>query len=394
MLLVLLVAAVVSGARAQDTSCRDDPTGIVASTGNACSFVVAFGCDYDLGALNPDWGIPANTLISTVCRSSCATCSATAANAACTTSTAANRVDDVMAACCPSGGGHRRSQSGQCDLPEACPSEACALTFISFMDDCQSWLDSQGGALPMASFYRFKDRCQTLNDEQEGRGIVSCTASLGGVAIVPPSTAVSDGWIWGNLPCAPLMEAGDRYGMTSPPPEVQCTLNYIANPSVVYGYRGPRSAAECAHVLCHFSGGSYIFDSASWDGQVIATASPAVDQSETVITSDPNLFCVSCTSSTVGGQTAWNWDNLPCEPGMDYEQGRYDADPNGNERCLCHSDTDGVMHAFDGPASPAQCGHLICSNDNDMYTFDYCSWDGRIISEGSAGYEGSMVVTS
>ena len=55
---------------------------------------------------------------------------------------AATRVNDVMRACCP-GGGHRRAQDGDvptCDLPEACPSEECALAFLTLMDDCQLWM--------------------------------------------------------------------------------------------------------------------------------------------------------------------------------------------------------------------------------------------------------------
>ena len=385
-----------------DNACRDDPTGLIASFGFACSEAAAFGCDVDMHALFPlETRFPENTMVMAHCPHTCNSCSTAHAEDTCTAQNAATRVDDVMRACCPhdGNGGHRRAQDvPQCDLPEACPSEECAVTFISFMEDCQGWLDAQSGTLPLTSFYRFKDRCQTLSDEQEGRGIVSCTASVGGEPIVPGvNEAVSDGWIWTNLPCSPHMLAADRDGVVNPTEDIQCTMNYIYG-DAVYGYRGPQSAAECAHVLCHFSsggtGGNYIFDTAMWNGEVIATAEPAPDQSRTVITSDPNLFCVSCTQASINGVTAWHWDNLPCEPGMDYSEGRYDADPEGNERCQCHAATDGMMRPFDGPRSAAQCGHLICNNYNDRYTFDYCAWDGNIVATASAGYEESTILTS
>jgi hypothetical protein len=430
-------ALLLVGATAQDDdACRDDPTGLVASFGFACSEAASFGCDVDMHDLFPlEPGFTEGTMVMANCPHTCNSCSTAHADDTCTAANAATRVDDVMRACCPhDGGGHRRAQDDtpQCDLPEACPSERCAATFISFMGDCQTWMDANRVSLPMIDFYRFRDRCQILSDEQEGRGIVSCTASIGGEPIVPGvNEGTSDGWIWTNLPCSPHMLAADRNGMINPPEDgsVRCTMNWIDGQFVaraaapefdlsshlysllmlscamlclslsnigdaVYGYQGPQSAAECAHVLCHHSSGKYIFDTAYWDGEVVATAEAAEDQSETVITSDPNLFCVSCTQTTIDGATAWHWDNLPCEPGMDFEEGRYDADPEGNERCQCHATTNGLMRPFDGPSSAAQCGHLICNNYDDRYTFDYCAWDGNIVATASAGFEESTVLTS
>ena len=98
--------------------------------------------------------------------------------------------------------------------------------------------------------------------------------------------------------------------------------------------------------MCHYAGG-YLFDSCSWDGEVIATGEAAADNSFITITwgvlqlhstfttlpslaltvapcsrSDPGAMCVSCTQTGAGDDRAWMWTNLPCEPGMDYEDGR------------------------------------------------------------------------
>ena len=44
----------------------------------------------------------------------------------------------AMAACCPaqSAGGHRRFLQASCELPDTCPSMACAAVFVPFMEDC------------------------------------------------------------------------------------------------------------------------------------------------------------------------------------------------------------------------------------------------------------------
>ena len=65
-------------------------------------------------------------------------------------------------------------------------------------------------------------------------------------------------------------EITDRDGMINPPEggPYRCTMNWIDG-DAIYGYAGPQSAAECAHVLCHFSSGKYIFDTAMWDGEVV-----------------------------------------------------------------------------------------------------------------------------
>lgn len=395
---------------AQDSSCRDDPDGVAAATGNSCKALVAFGCHFDLNtlyshetgasyetgqrtgdfsALDPDETLP----VAQVCPSSCSTCGETATDEDCSASHAAARVAEVMEACCPSGnhhgGGHRLLQgdSVSCDLPEACPSEECALAFISFMDDCQNFLDANAG-FPIRDFARFKTRCQQLSDEEEGRGIVTCTA-------VENGNEYPDNydWQWENLPCAPHLEPGGRQGtgIGEAGGDERCRCHWVGGNDYVYG--GPQTAAECAHILCHYAGG-YLFDSCSWDGEVIATAQAADDGSFTTITSDPSVFCVSCTQTGTGGDRAWMWQNLPCEPGLDYEDGRYDAAPDGNERCQCHNPISGQLESYDGPASAAQCGHLVCNNYDSVYNYDYCAWDGHIVATASGGYDESTVITS
>ena len=387
---VLLLGITLGAAVAQDSGCLDDASGIAASTGNTCVSISAFGCDIDMAAIG--FGVPEGTMVSAVCPNSCESCSQTGSAAACPSEVAVRRVNDVMQACCP-GGGHRRAQAGgspTCDLPEACPNEECAVTFITLMDDCQDWLQQNWPADQMAQFHRFKDRCEALSAEEEGGGIASCTATCGGVPTTGQESCVSDGWQWNNLPCAPHMHASDRSGEINPDHDVRCHCHSIYSPDADYAYSGPQSAAECAHVLCHYSGsGTYLFDSCSWDGEVIATARPAKDQSRTTITSDPSIFCVSCTQTTVDGATNWDWDNLQCEPGMDFEASRYDEEPEGNERCQCHDSVTGLMQSYDGPASAAQCGHLTCDP-----TYDYCAWDGNIVATATAGAGESSIITS
>ena len=98
---------------------------------------------------------------------------AVAQDSGCPSEVAARRVNDVMQACCPDGGRHRRAQAGgspTCDLPEACPNEECAVTFITLMDDCQDWLQQNWPPDQMAQFHRFRDRCEPL-DPCSGSGL-------------------------------------------------------------------------------------------------------------------------------------------------------------------------------------------------------------------------------
>ena len=113
---------------------------------------------------------------------------AVAQDSGCPSEVAARRVNDVMQACCPDGGRHRRAQAGgapTCDLPEACPNEECAVTFITLMDDCQDWLQQNWPPDQMAQFHRFRDRCELpleCADDRDGT-----LASFGGcAAVVPP----------------------------------------------------------------------------------------------------------------------------------------------------------------------------------------------------------------
>ena len=98
---------------------------------------------------------------------------AVAQDSGCPSEVAARRVNDVMQACCPDGGRHRRAQAGDsptCDLPEVCPNEECAVAFITLMDDCQDWLQQNWPPDQMAQFHRFRDRCEPL-DPCSGSGL-------------------------------------------------------------------------------------------------------------------------------------------------------------------------------------------------------------------------------
>ena len=56
----------------------------------------------------------------------------------------------AMAACCPaqSAGGHRRFLQASCELPDTCPSMACAAIFVPFMDDCGAIL-ARSSSVPL-----------------------------------------------------------------------------------------------------------------------------------------------------------------------------------------------------------------------------------------------------
>ena len=123
---------------------------------------------------------------------------------------------------------------------------------------------------------------------------------------------------------------------------------------------GPTSAAECGHLVCHALGpprgpraaGRFYFDSCSWDGEVIATAEPAPSGSHTTLTSDPGRLCVTCEATSDG----FAWQNLPCEPSIEWADRDYHSEPDGTERCQCHATRTDTMFAYAGPTSRAQCG--------------------------------------
>ena len=52
------------------------------------------------------------------------------------------------------------------------------------------------------------------------------------------------------------------------------------------------------------------------------------------------------------------------------------------------------MESYDGPASAAQCGHLVCNNYNSQYNYDYCAWDGHVVSTATGGFDSSTIITS
>jgi hypothetical protein len=58
-------------------------------------------------------------------------------------------------------------------------------------------------------------------------------------------------------------------------------------------------------VICHKNSGEIYFDSCSYDGVEVVTATPAADNSLTTITSDADALCVSCTQSGTGDETGW-----------------------------------------------------------------------------------------
>ena len=85
------------------------------------------------------------------------------AKALCDARTLPGRTDAVMNACCPSsGGGHRRLQA-DCALPDACPSVACAASFVEFYDDCRGQLQAHADVLPLRDFSNFYSSCQSLD---------------------------------------------------------------------------------------------------------------------------------------------------------------------------------------------------------------------------------------
>ncbi len=59
----------------------------------------------------------------------------------------------AMAACCPaqSAGGHRRFLQASCELPDTCPSMACAAVFVPFMEDCGATL-ARSSSVPLGQF--------------------------------------------------------------------------------------------------------------------------------------------------------------------------------------------------------------------------------------------------
>eukprot|EP01045_Picozoa_sp_COSAG04_P027871 COSAG04_NODE_4180_length_2251_cov_1.585230_1_plen_358_part_00 len=70
----------------------------------------------------------------------------------------------AMAACCPaqSAGGHRRFLQASCELPDTCPSMACAAIFVPFMEDCGAIL-ARSSSVPLQQFQAFRASCQSLD---------------------------------------------------------------------------------------------------------------------------------------------------------------------------------------------------------------------------------------
>ena len=70
----------------------------------------------------------------------------------------------AMAACCPaqSAGGHRRFLQASCELPDTCPSMACAAVFVPFMEDCGAML-ARSSSVPLDQFQAFRASCQSLD---------------------------------------------------------------------------------------------------------------------------------------------------------------------------------------------------------------------------------------
>ena len=70
----------------------------------------------------------------------------------------------AMAACCPtqSAGGHRRFLQASCELPDTCPSMACAAIFVPFMEDCGAIL-ARSSSVPLQQFQAFRASCQNLD---------------------------------------------------------------------------------------------------------------------------------------------------------------------------------------------------------------------------------------
>merc|ERR1711969_524123 len=70
----------------------------------------------------------------------------------------------AMAACCPaqSAGGHRRFLQASCELPDTCPSMACAAVFVPFMEDCGAML-ARSSSVPLDQFQAFRASCQNLD---------------------------------------------------------------------------------------------------------------------------------------------------------------------------------------------------------------------------------------
>ena len=70
----------------------------------------------------------------------------------------------AMAACCPlgSGQGHRRFLQASCELPDTCPSMACAAIFVPFMEDCGAIL-ARSSSVPLQQFQAFRASCQNLD---------------------------------------------------------------------------------------------------------------------------------------------------------------------------------------------------------------------------------------
>jgi hypothetical protein len=263
--------------------------------------------------------------------------------------------------------------------------------------------------------------------------ITSPASTLCDTGPVRPTCSVSgDAWLWSGLPCEATFEHGERRWDAEPEGNERCTChapNDGTGNEATYYYDGPRSAADCSHLICHNNVGTtapgelgFLFDSCSWDGEVVVTAEAEPDNSFTTVTSDPHVMCVTCTNNiNLDGIV---WQNLPCEGTFDWTQRSYSEDPT-QAMCHCHiwnwsSDMEndvgsagnigsiGAMRtelevlqarmredeliSYSGPQNLAQCGHLICHRGaNPTYVFDQCLW-GPVTHTEEGGYDFSQTV--
>ena len=108
---------------------------------------------------------------------------------------------------------------------------------------------------------------------------------------------------------------------------------------------------------------------------------------------DHNHMDTLVTCTTVGGD--WVWTGLPCAPTLERSDRGYVRHPSGEERCTCHRTSTDHDDPYDGPASAAECGHVICASLGypSAPGYDSCSWDGNVIVTAEAATDGSLTTT-
>ena len=121
------------------------------------------------------------------------------------------------------------------------------------------------------------------------------------------------GWVWSNLPCEPGVEV-ENWALDNRPEGNERCLCTLADPSygvnenqgdvTTHAFDGPASASMCAHLLCVDGqvGGDkvYKYSSCSWDGRVVATATPDPEQRFTEITSGAESLCAGVDPDPLG----------------------------------------------------------------------------------------------